>query len=578
MTCNYLGIDTYLQRLPLLIIVVTSGHAYLYFTEKIPNGENVPHPCKPNYMWKGVGHKNKNGGGERNPFGLDFYNQGKVWSESLCRMDSDGDGRTNGEELGDPNCLWMEGKIPDSVTGITHPGVCEPMNSTFCKQRNDWVDCSSESFQCDALKQDPELRNITFQFPRTVVPAKETNYFCMSFEFPQDGDYHMIATEPIIDNAHVMHHILLFGCTQKSSVSMDKPEHCGMSVGDCFDIIGLWTVGASGECFHRDIGFRLGQHGYKYFVLQIHWNNPQKKSNYFDGSGMVLHYTPSKRIADAGILTIGQGYFEIPPQREEVIVTGHCENIAMNGSIYFTRALNHMHYLGRKMKIEQFRGGEKIRYITNEDNYNYDSPVITEYLSPLELKAGDTLKTTCTFKSTSRTKTVFYGDGTNDEMCLGFLTYYPKQNMDQPFCVSHRNLDQMQLFISQEYRGCRHWDFLLSQSEEVRNIKFKVIDNCRPLRGCLSECLSVVKTVRNHACLKKDVGHWIKNHALYSLDQRVNRTEMTQFYMGISSCDKELEQIENKFSSSGNSVSISLFSLFYCVLHGLFMSENVYFN
>jgi hypothetical protein len=34
----------------------------------------------------------------------------------------------------------------------------------------------------------------------------------MIFELPQDGDYHMIATQPFIDNDYVMHHILLFGC------------------------------------------------------------------------------------------------------------------------------------------------------------------------------------------------------------------------------------------------------------------------------------------------------------------------------------------------------------------------------
>lgn len=56
---------------------------------------------------------------------------------------------------------------------------------------------------------------MTLTFPKTPVPVEETNYYCMAFEFPQDGDYHMIATEPIIDNIHVMHHILLFGCTKK---------------------------------------------------------------------------------------------------------------------------------------------------------------------------------------------------------------------------------------------------------------------------------------------------------------------------------------------------------------------------
>jgi len=30
----------------------------------------------------------------------------------LCAKDSDGDGMTNGEELGDPNCVWTQGAVP----------------------------------------------------------------------------------------------------------------------------------------------------------------------------------------------------------------------------------------------------------------------------------------------------------------------------------------------------------------------------------------------------------------------------------------------------------------------------------
>ena len=32
------------------------------------------------------------------------------WTEDLCKQDSDKDGRTNGEELGDPDCTWSKGK------------------------------------------------------------------------------------------------------------------------------------------------------------------------------------------------------------------------------------------------------------------------------------------------------------------------------------------------------------------------------------------------------------------------------------------------------------------------------------
>ena len=45
------------------------------------------------------------------------------WNAALCRKDSDGDGLTNGQELGDPDCVWTKGQLPQRITDITHPGM-----------------------------------------------------------------------------------------------------------------------------------------------------------------------------------------------------------------------------------------------------------------------------------------------------------------------------------------------------------------------------------------------------------------------------------------------------------------------
>ena len=39
-------------------------------------------------------------------------------------MDSDGDGWTNGQELGDPDCDWSPGQVPkfNSMVDLKHPG------------------------------------------------------------------------------------------------------------------------------------------------------------------------------------------------------------------------------------------------------------------------------------------------------------------------------------------------------------------------------------------------------------------------------------------------------------------------
>eukprot|EP00536_Pseudo-nitzschia_multiseries_P014006 jgi/Psemu1/310494/fgenesh1_kg.644_\ len=63
-----------------------------------------------------------------NPFGEEYRAGGFAWTKELCESDSDGDGYTNGEELGDPCCEWtpFAGVEPmlNSVEGFSpsHPG------------------------------------------------------------------------------------------------------------------------------------------------------------------------------------------------------------------------------------------------------------------------------------------------------------------------------------------------------------------------------------------------------------------------------------------------------------------------
>ena len=95
-----------------------SVEAYPSFGSKVPNGEKVPcldeddPSCIGGYC-RGLGHGSCAGGvpgnPNLNPFGLDWKANGYEWTTDLCTADSDGDGYTNGEELGDPCCTWVAG-------------------------------------------------------------------------------------------------------------------------------------------------------------------------------------------------------------------------------------------------------------------------------------------------------------------------------------------------------------------------------------------------------------------------------------------------------------------------------------
>eukprot|EP00928_Gymnodinium_smaydae_P095205 TRINITY_DN8152_c0_g1_i1.p1 TRINITY_DN8152_c0_g1~~TRINITY_DN8152_c0_g1_i1.p1 ORF type:complete len:447 (+),score=56.87 TRINITY_DN8152_c0_g1_i1:52-1392(+) len=75
-----------------------------------------------------------------NPFGELLREARNDWSR-VCREDSDGDGLTNGEELGDPCCLWTPEAHGDHFDlasqheyrrwAITHPGIRDKTNTEY---------------------------------------------------------------------------------------------------------------------------------------------------------------------------------------------------------------------------------------------------------------------------------------------------------------------------------------------------------------------------------------------------------------------------------------------------------------
>ncbi|GFS24645.1 DBH-like monooxygenase protein 1 [Elysia marginata] len=151
------------------------------------------------------------------------------------------------------------------------PGICDPYNSPQCTLKNSFVECDLEEFKCPRLNN-TGVRQIDMAFLETTIPATETNYYCMTFDLPSDQDYHVIATEPIMDNMEVLHHILVYACEDENSANISRPQACGMEAeGECGSIIGLWTVGNPGVCFADNIGFRFGQTAFKKVKLEVRW-------------------------------------------------------------------------------------------------------------------------------------------------------------------------------------------------------------------------------------------------------------------------------------------------------------------
>lgn len=106
-----------LRRLALapLALWAASAHAEAPDVGAIPNGQELGCAnCHTN--------NDRNNLGPFNPWGLQIFElDGNVdWARD-CAADGDGDGYTNGQELGDPDCVWQPGMTP-AMPRQGHPG------------------------------------------------------------------------------------------------------------------------------------------------------------------------------------------------------------------------------------------------------------------------------------------------------------------------------------------------------------------------------------------------------------------------------------------------------------------------
>ena len=124
MICRWLNIA---QLIWLIAIFLAGVGARQSYVDLIPNGANV---YRNGVYWSAIGHSDAAGSQGRINFGSEFATAGYQWTSDFCHADSDGDGFSNGAELGDNDCIWTMGATPSRTTDITHPGFADSKPST----------------------------------------------------------------------------------------------------------------------------------------------------------------------------------------------------------------------------------------------------------------------------------------------------------------------------------------------------------------------------------------------------------------------------------------------------------------
>lgn len=173
-------------------------------------------------------------------------------------------------------------------------------------------------------------------------------------------------------------------------------------------------------------------------MLEVHYDNPTKRDDWIDSSGMKLYYTDHLRKFDVGVLEIGLEYTDknsIPPSRPAFDMSSFCVSectrigLPESGITIFASQL-HTHLTGIRVWTRHVRGGTELPELNRDDHYSQHFQEIRILKRPVQLLPGDALINYCRYDTRSRSNMTLGGFGIREEMCVNYLHYYPKTGLE----------------------------------------------------------------------------------------------------------------------------------------------------
>ncbi|XP_068239142.1 DBH-like monooxygenase protein 1 isoform X1 [Palaemon carinicauda] len=303
------------------------------------------------------------------------------------------------------------------------------------------------------LPANPDVLYWDVLSPKVSLPDNlRTLYWCKLYKIPDlTRKTHVIGYRPAIQsgNEQHVHHMLLYEChLDNAHQYLDKfveapgaqcyDRNMPFSWSACNTPIVAWAVGSEGEMYPDHVGVPLGaEHGgATYFMLEIHYDNPNLRKGVTDNSGVRIHYTHKLRQYDAGILTLGHivSPTHIIPPGQKWQTVAHCTDACTArgippGGIKVFQGFLHAHLLASSISIQQIRKGREMPVVFKDMSYDFNYQQARVLEEDMEILPGDSLVVKCGYDSTKRKSPTFGGFSTEDEMCLAFLTYYPRVNL-----------------------------------------------------------------------------------------------------------------------------------------------------
>uniref|UniRef100_A0A1B8XY04 DOMON domain-containing protein n=1 Tax=Xenopus tropicalis TaxID=8364 RepID=A0A1B8XY04_XENTR len=290
-----------------------------------------------------------------------------------------------------------------------------------------------------------------------LIPEEDTTYACSFIPLPQVATkHHIVKYEVNIDpqSDGIVHHILIYACDANAEIVPEVGDCYGSDIrySQCLNVMFGWAVGGEDFFYPEIAGVSIGtKYDPQYVRLEIHYSNFDGISGIRDNSGIRVFYTPELRQLDAGILMAGVLTFPIqfiPPGAEAFRSYGLCDTGMIpqsldepTGDLTAYAFLLHAHLTAHGIRLLHYRNGTHIGSLGEDKSYDFGFQQIRYFPKPIDIKMGDQIVVECTGSTMDRDSVTYGGPSSLNEMCLGFLFYYP--NIPIATCWSFYDLNHV---------------------------------------------------------------------------------------------------------------------------------------
>lgn len=277
---------------------------------------------------------------------------------------------------------------------------------------------------------DPDLALLipapyTPSYSDAANPGNE--YRCFALEHGQADDFFITALHPLVDQAEILHHAVLFTIPTEELT----PEHRSPEGVDCINnmdstdgMVAAWAPGALPIEF-EGAGMRVRSN--QTLILQLHYYQGADQP-LADRSGYALRIAPSveREVIMAPFAKYG---FNIPAGDAAYSTTERIEWTSSFPTVKVWGSFPHMHRLGTGYRLwVDHPDGSSECLLSGEDRYDFHNQLTYMFRDPAVVQPGDTVSFECTWDNSAENpnqtfdppQNIRYGERTDEEMCYAF--------------------------------------------------------------------------------------------------------------------------------------------------------------